>query len=40
MHVVPNNCGVDDWGPGPGQWRLLSSHQIARVTDSYVGENK
>lgn len=34
--VVSNNCGVDDWGLG----RLLSAHRIARVTGSYVGENR
>jgi 3-oxoacid CoA-transferase subunit A len=34
--VVSNNCGVDGWGLG----RLLDQHRIARVTGSYVGENK
>jgi 3-oxoacid CoA-transferase subunit A len=33
---VSNNCGVDDWGLGI----LLSDRRIARVTGSYVGENK
>jgi 3-oxoacid CoA-transferase subunit A len=36
LHVVSNNCGVDDWGLGV----LLSDHRIARVIASYVGENK
>jgi acyl CoA:acetate/3-ketoacid CoA transferase alpha subunit len=36
LHVVSNNCGVDDWGLGI----LLSDHRIARVIASYVGENK
>ena len=36
MHVVSNNCGVDDWGLGV----LLADHRIARMTSSYVGENK
>ncbi|MEV0849810.1 CoA transferase subunit A [Streptomyces sp. NPDC049954] len=34
--VVSNNCGVDDRGLGI----LLGSGRIARVTGSYVGENK
>jgi 3-oxoacid CoA-transferase subunit A len=34
--VVSNNCGIDDWGLGI----LLGNHRIARVTASYVGENK
>ncbi len=34
--VVSNNCGVDDWGLGI----LLNSKRIARMTSSYVGENK
>jgi len=34
--VVSNNCGVDGWGLGV----LLGQHRIARVTASYVGENK
>ena len=36
LRVVSNNCGVDDWGLGV----LLKQHRIARVTASYVGENK
>ncbi len=36
LHVVSNNCGVDDFGLG----LLLRSKQIARMTSSYVGENK
>jgi 3-oxoacid CoA-transferase subunit A len=36
LSVVSNNCGVDEWGLG----RLLQQHRIARVTSSYVGENK
>lgn len=36
LHVVSNNCGVDDWGLGV----LLAQHRIARMTSSYVGENK
>ena len=36
LRVVSNNCGVDDWGLG----LLLSAGQIARMTSSYVGENK
>ncbi|GEL22195.1 putative succinyl-CoA:3-ketoacid coenzyme A transferase subunit A [Pseudonocardia sulfidoxydans NBRC 16205] len=36
LQVVSNNCGVDDWGLGI----LLSDKRIARVTGSYVGENK
>ena len=31
-----NNCGVDDWGLG----LLLCAKRIARMTSSYVGENK
>jgi 3-oxoacid CoA-transferase subunit A len=34
--VVSNNCGIDGWGLG----RLLDEHRIARVTGSYVGENR
>ncbi|MGY3205034.1 CoA transferase subunit A [Streptomyces sp. TE5632] len=34
--VVSNNCGVDDWGLG----LLLRAGRIARMTSSYVGENK
>lgn len=36
LHVVSNNCGVDDWGLG----LLLREGLIARMTSSYVGENK
>ncbi|XKK59578.1 CoA transferase subunit A [Streptomyces sp. ARC32] len=36
LRVVSNNCGVDDWGLG----LLLSAGRIARMTSSYVGENK
>ncbi|MFC0040055.1 CoA transferase subunit A [Actinomadura rayongensis] len=36
FRVVSNNCGVDDWGLG----LLLANGQIARMTSSYVGENK
>jgi 3-oxoacid CoA-transferase subunit A len=36
LRVVSNNCGVDDWGLGI----LLADHRIARMTASYVGENK
>lgn len=36
LEVVSNNCGVDGWGLG----RLLDQHRVARVTGSYVGENR
>jgi 3-oxoacid CoA-transferase subunit A len=36
LRVVSNNCGVDDRGLGV----LLRAGRIARVTGSYVGENK
>jgi 3-oxoacid CoA-transferase subunit A len=36
LRVVSNNCGVDDWGLGV----LLRARRIARMTSSYVGENK
>ncbi|BCF82246.1 putative succinyl-CoA:3-ketoacid coenzyme A transferase subunit A [Rhodococcus qingshengii] len=36
LEVFSNNCGVDDYGLGI----LLGAHRIARVTASYVGENK
>ncbi|CAL9462628.1 putative succinyl-CoA:3-ketoacid coenzyme A transferase subunit A [Actinosynnema sp. ALI-1.44] len=36
LDVVSNNCGVDDFGLGV----LLAEHRIARMTSSYVGENK
>jgi 3-oxoacid CoA-transferase subunit A len=36
LHVVSNNCGVDGGGLGI----LLGAGRIARVTGSYVGDNK
>ncbi|MGW4233089.1 CoA transferase subunit A [Streptomyces sp. NPDC004980] len=36
LSVVSNNCGVDDRGLGV----LLAAGRIARVTGSYIGENK
>ncbi|NHU84493.1 CoA transferase subunit A [Kocuria sp. JC486] len=36
LSVVSNNCGVDDWGLGI----LLKAGRIAKMTSSYVGENK
>ncbi|MGW6460632.1 CoA transferase subunit A [Streptomyces sp. NPDC055078] len=36
LHLVSNNCGVDDWGLG----LLLAARRVTRVTASYVGENK
>jgi len=36
LSVVSNNCGVDDWGLGV----LLAAQRIAKMTSSYVGENK
>ena len=36
LSAVSNNCGVDDWGLG----QLLMAKRIARMTSSYVGENK
>ncbi|MBI1377360.1 MAG: 3-oxoacid CoA-transferase subunit A [Frankiales bacterium] len=36
LSVVSNNCGVDGWGLG----MLLGEKRIARMTSSYVGENK
>jgi len=36
LKVVSNNCGVDGRGLGV----LLAAGRIARVTGSYVGENK
>ncbi|MFJ9562808.1 CoA transferase subunit A [Streptomyces fuscichromogenes] len=36
LEVYSNNCGVD----GEGLGVLLAQHRIARVTASYVGENK
>ncbi|WP_083976134.1 CoA transferase subunit A [Kitasatospora azatica] len=36
LSVISNNCGLDDWGLG----LLLREGRIARMTSSYVGENK
>lgn len=36
LSVVSNNCGVDGWGLG----LLLENRQIAKMSASYVGENK
>ncbi len=36
LKVVSNNCGIDDWGLGI----LLADRRIAKMTSSYVGENK
>ena len=36
LHVVSNNCGVD----GAGLGVLLAAGRIARITASYVGENR
>ena len=36
LSIVSNNCGVDDWGLG----LLLAARRIAKMTASYVGENK
>ncbi|MFD8722176.1 CoA-transferase, partial [Streptomyces sp. NPDC059629] len=36
LAVVSNNCGVD----GRGLGILLAAGRIARVTGSYIGENK
>lgn len=36
LSFVSNNCGVDEWGLGV----LLYAHRIAKMTSSYVGENK
>ncbi len=36
LSVASNNCGVDGWGLGV----LLNARRIARMTSSYVGENK
>jgi len=36
LEAVSNNCGVDDWGLGI----LLADKRIAKMTSSYVGENK
>jgi 3-oxoacid CoA-transferase subunit A len=36
LSIVSNNCGVEDWGLGI----LLNDKRIAKMTSSYVGENK
>jgi 3-oxoacid CoA-transferase subunit A len=36
LHVICNNCGLDGWGLG----RLLEAGRIAKVTMTYLGENK
>lgn len=36
LHVASNNCGVGELGLG----KLLHAHRIARVTASYIGDNK
>ena len=36
LTFVSNNCGVDGWGLGI----LLGAGRIAKMTSSYVGENK
>ena len=36
LTIVGNNAGVDDFGMG----LLLKTHQVKKVTASYVGENK
>src|SRR5215210_8004176 len=36
LRIVSNNAGVDEWGLGI----LLRDRRIARMTSSYVGENK
>lgn len=36
LHVISNNCGVDDQGLG----MLLMAGQVKKMTASYVGENK
>ncbi len=36
LNIVSNNCGIDEWGLGV----LLYAGRIARMTSSYVGENK
>jgi 3-oxoacid CoA-transferase subunit A len=36
LHAVSNNCGVDEWGLG----LLLMAKRLAKMTSSYVGENK
>jgi 3-oxoacid CoA-transferase subunit A len=36
LHMVSNNCGVDDWGLG----LLLAKKRVSKMTSSYVGENR
>jgi 3-oxoacid CoA-transferase subunit A len=36
LDIVSNNCGLDDFGLG----LLLAARRVARMTSSYVGENK
>jgi 3-oxoacid CoA-transferase subunit A len=36
LHIISNNCGVDDKGLGI----LLYAGQVRKMTSSYVGENK
>jgi 3-oxoacid CoA-transferase subunit A len=36
LHIISNNCGVDDKGLGV----LLFAGQVRKMTSSYVGENK
>lgn len=36
LHIVSNNCGIDDKGLGI----LLYAGQVKKMTSSYVGENK
>ena len=36
LSIVSNNCGVEGWGLG----ELLGAGRIARVTASYIGQNK
>jgi 3-oxoacid CoA-transferase subunit A len=36
LRIVSNNCGVDDYGLG----LLLAHGRVAKMTSSYVGENK
>ncbi len=36
LHIISNNCGIDDKGLGI----LLAAGQVRKMTSSYVGENK
>ncbi len=36
LHIISNNCGIDDKGLGI----LLGAGQVRKMTSSYVGENK